>query len=209
MYLKVEGTGGGSSGSGIGRIEVYDLNGQLVPLTKTNVMATNANQRIGADNYLYLFQQGSVSNPPPYNGIPAGIHYIIKLPVELSGFSKIYLMNWGNGSYNVANISISISENNHDYEQIYSGSFLVSESREILHDYIFSLDSILLRSHNKIYSLCFNELIEISNLSMDTFQKYGNVPCQNLDIIFSKKSYIPQGVEEVQLTQKPLKIEVK
>lgn len=120
-----------------------------------------------------------------------------------------YLMIWGNGSYNVANISISISENNQIYEQIYSGSFLVSESRDVLHDYIFSLESILLRSLNKVYSLCSNELIEISNLSIDTFKKYGKVPYQNLDIIFSKKAYIPQGVAEIQLTQNPLKIEVK
>lgn len=208
MYLKVEGTGGGSAGSGIGRIEVYDLDGQLVPLTKADVIATNVNQRTGDANYLYLFQKGSSLSPPPY-GPAAGIYYIIKLPEGLKGFSKIFLENWGNGSYYVANISISISENNSTYEQIYLGAFAVSEKRDILQNYTLLLSYILFKMDNKLYSLNANKIIETYEISIDNFKKYGSALEQNLDSIFLSKSYVLQNIIEAQFTQKPLSLMIQ
>lgn len=208
MYLKVEGTGGGSAGSGIGRIEVYDLNGQLVPLTKADVISTNVNQRTGDANYLYLFQKGSSANPPPY-GPAAGIYYVIKLPEGLKGFSKIYLMMWTNTSYNVTDISISTSKDNQTYEEIYQGNHPVSDQRDVLQGYSLSTDSILLRIYNKVYSLNTIELIEIPNISINVFEEYGVSPDQNLNRIFSIKSYILQDVAETQLTKKPLSLTIR
>ncbi|MFJ6207307.1 hypothetical protein [Lysinibacillus sp. NPDC092081] len=85
-YLKVEGSGGGTSGSGINYIEVYDKKGNLVKLTKSDVIETNATTRNTDDNYLQMLQtRGTL---PPYNGIASGIFYTIKLPEYVNFFQK-------------------------------------------------------------------------------------------------------------------------
>lgn len=58
----------------------------------------------------------------------------------------------------------------------------------------------------KVYSIKLNELIEISNTTDIPFIEYGMAAEQNLNITLSTKR---EGITKVQLTQKPLKIEVK
>lgn len=150
-FLKIDGTGGGTSGSGILLIEVYDQKGNLVKLTKNDVIETNATSRIADDNYLQMFQtRGSLQ---PYNGIASGIFYIIRLPNYVDGFAKVVLKNWTNTSYDIRNIKVSVSKDNKKYEEVYYGSFATSEEKTVLQNYSLGMHRLLLQSNNKIYSL--------------------------------------------------------
>ncbi|MGE8038028.1 discoidin domain-containing protein [Lysinibacillus sp. NPDC093692] len=150
-YLKIEGTGGGTSGSGINYIEVYDQKGNLVKLTKGDVIETNATTRNADDNYLQMLQtKGSL---PPYNGVAGGIFYTIKLPDNVEGFAEVFLKNWGNTSYDIRNIKASISKNNIEYEQVFDGAFATGEGKTVLQNYSLGKHRMLLQSKNKIHSL--------------------------------------------------------
>lgn len=157
-YLKIEGTGGGSSGSGIGNIEVYDQNGSLVKLKKSDVTQTNANTRDADSNYVELFQtRGGLA---PYNTIASGIYYVIKLPEHVDGFAKIYLKNWGNTSYDIRNIKISVSYDNIVYEEIFNSTLATSEEKTVLQNYTLKINKLLLESNNKVYSLKYQNIFE-------------------------------------------------
>ncbi|MFJ3387483.1 discoidin domain-containing protein [Lysinibacillus sp. NPDC086135] len=150
-YLKIEGSGGGTSGSGILYIEVYDQKGNLVKLTKSDVVETNCNTRNADDNYVHMFQtRGSL---PPYNGIASGIFYTIKLPDYVEGFEKVFVKNWTNTSYEVRDIKVSVSKNNIEYEKIFDDTFSMAEGKTILQNYSLGTHRLLLQSNSKIYSI--------------------------------------------------------
>lgn len=147
MYLKIQGNGNGSAGGGIAKIKIYDPSGNLIPLTIDDVVLTNASIRTGATNYLSLFQE--IGSVPPYNG--RDIYYVVKLPENLQGFSKIQLANWGNASYAMKTISISTSRDLQSYEQIYQGAFAVGEQRDVLQGYKLSVVQRILVEHEGVY----------------------------------------------------------
>jgi len=150
-YLKVEGSGGGTSGSGILFIEVYDQKGNLVKLTKGDVIETNATSRIADDNYLQMFQtRGSFQ---PYNGIASGIFYTIKLPDYIDGFEKVFVKNWTNTSYDIRNIKVSVSKDNIEYKKIFDDTFTTGEGKTILQNFSLGKHRLLLQSNSKIYSI--------------------------------------------------------
>lgn len=165
-YLKIEGTGGGTSGSGIANIEVYDQKGELVKLTKNDVIETNATTRNAEDNYIQMFQtRGGLT---PYNGIASGIYYTIKLPNYVDGFAKIFLKNWGNSSYNVSNIKVNVSKDNSDYQEIYSENYIVNEEKTVLQGYSLQKRRFLLQSENKTYSLEHINLVHETKMTSNT-----------------------------------------
>ncbi|MFJ7839916.1 discoidin domain-containing protein [Lysinibacillus sphaericus] len=157
-YLKIEGSGGGASGSGISFIEVYDQSGAILGLTKSDVVETNAAFRIDEINYVQMFQtRGALI---PYNGNASGIYYVIKLPEHVVGFTKVYLKNWGNGSYDIRNIRVSVSNDNLDYKEIYYGEFGTSEEKYILQNYFLNKRRLLVQSKDRIYSLIYSDSFE-------------------------------------------------
>ncbi|AHN24035.1 discoidin domain-containing protein [Lysinibacillus varians] len=157
-YLKIEGSGGGASGSGINFIEVYDQSGAILGLTKSDVVETNAAFRIDETNYVQMFQtRGALI---PYNGNASGIYYVIKLPEHVVGFTKVYLKNWGNGSYDIRNIRVSVSNDNLDYKEIYYGEFGTSEEKYILQNYFLNKRRLLVQSKDHIYSLIYSDSFE-------------------------------------------------
>ncbi|MFJ5764243.1 discoidin domain-containing protein [Lysinibacillus sp. NPDC093210] len=158
LYLKVEGSGGGSSGSGMSSIEVYDQKGSLVQLTKNHVVETNAIYRTDDIGYLHMLQtKGSL---PPYNTNSGGIYYTIKLPEYIKSFAKIFLKNWGNSSYDIRNIKISISYDNISYEQIYYDTLATNEEKVVLQNYSPLRRYFLFRSNYKIHSLLYSDEFE-------------------------------------------------
>lgn len=114
MYIKITGTGGGSSGSGIAKLLFYDDNNNLINLTKNNIIDTNATERITDASYLTLLTTDG--NMPPYN-FSNNIYYIIYIDSELSKVNSLSISSWANTSYNKTDYKIEYSMNNINYHE--------------------------------------------------------------------------------------------
>lgn len=163
-YVKIEATGGGSSGTGLWKILFYDQVGALIPLTINDVVYHTANSRISVNEFNSLFVTGSSYSPPYVSGKSTSLIYIIKFDEKHNGFSRVSIQNWVNNSYHAGLINISFSEDDIKYEPVESQVVEYNVSYDFLREFLFMEKKILLKSNNIAYAILNND--EDYNISM-------------------------------------------